>query len=215
MAQKAKKAAKRKKKEAAYKATRGKRTCGDCRLCCYTFPIPALDKPRRTWCKHVTAKGCAIHDGPRPDECVAFTCLWLRSPTMPDRFRPDRIGCMFWEMFEKRAGVSQQFKGAADRAEARHVIADLVSQGWAVSVFWTDDNNHESVKRFYDPANPPPLPSLEGLRKCNMLNQQMHEWESRHEGNVGPVSARLADDVPVAASRPADGSPESTFTPNR
>ena len=52
--------------------------------------IDELDKPAGVWCSHFKAgAGCRIY-GEHPPSCRAFQCMWLISPTMPDRVRPDR-----------------------------------------------------------------------------------------------------------------------------
>ena len=37
------------------------RKCGECRACCFAFPL--LDKPERTWCKYSTKSGCGCYRG--------------------------------------------------------------------------------------------------------------------------------------------------------
>jgi hypothetical protein len=73
------------------------RPCGDCRLCCKVFPLPILDKPAGTWCRHATSAGCAIHGLPRPEVCCQYDCFWREHDELPDAWRPDRIGIVVTE----------------------------------------------------------------------------------------------------------------------
>jgi hypothetical protein len=71
------------------------RACGTCSLCCKVMAVPALGKPRNTWCQHARPGrgGCAIQGQPeRPVECGEFMCAWLERPdVLPDDLRPDRV----------------------------------------------------------------------------------------------------------------------------
>src|SRR5262245_21957323 len=61
-----------------------------CTLCCKTFRIEELNKPRMTWCQHCTKKACGIyHD--RPQSCRDFRCLWLVTQEDSDEYpmRPE------------------------------------------------------------------------------------------------------------------------------
>jgi hypothetical protein len=48
------------------------RACNGCKECCYTYTVPAMDKPRLQWCKHACEVGCAIHDQQRPAMCTGL-----------------------------------------------------------------------------------------------------------------------------------------------
>ncbi len=63
--------------------------CGECRACCYVFPLQ--DKPRRTWCKHSTPTGCDCYKN-RPSVCSNYECFYLADETAPYIWRPDRSG---------------------------------------------------------------------------------------------------------------------------
>lgn len=73
------------------------RTCGTCTQCCTVMTIaddplsPDFSKPAGTTCEHCTQAGCAIYETRYP-VCRSFTCGWLVSPSLPDRFRPDVTG---------------------------------------------------------------------------------------------------------------------------
>jgi uncharacterized protein len=73
------------------------RSCGDCHLCCYVFPLPVLGKLGDTWCSHVSAAGCAVHGAGQPEVCRRYACYWLDEEELPDAFRPDRIGVIATE----------------------------------------------------------------------------------------------------------------------
>lgn len=66
------------------------RTCGDCSLCCKIYTIPVLNKPEGQWCQHCApGRGCGIYDT-RPDYCRSFYCLWIKEPSFPEHWRPNR-----------------------------------------------------------------------------------------------------------------------------
>ncbi len=73
------------------------RRCGDCRLCCKVFPLPLLDKPAGTWCRHAAAGGCAVHGPAMPDVCRQYDCFWREHETLSESWRPDRIGVVVTE----------------------------------------------------------------------------------------------------------------------
>jgi hypothetical protein len=94
-------------------------------LCCLIFPLEGEfwtggSKPARKWCEHSCAKGCAVHDQPRPAVCENFTCDWLDHPELPDEFRPDRIGIILTTLglFEGQGviQVSEHYSGKIDKA---------------------------------------------------------------------------------------------------
>jgi hypothetical protein len=69
----------------------GARGCGSCQLCCKLLPVPDLQKPAGTKCRHArVGKGCTIY-ADRPFPCRVWACRWLADATatagMP---RPDR-----------------------------------------------------------------------------------------------------------------------------
>ena len=68
-----------------------RRSCGDCRLCCKVFPLPAIDKPANRWCRHLGPAGCTIHDHAQPEVCRQYACYWLEHEDLPEESRPDRI----------------------------------------------------------------------------------------------------------------------------
>jgi len=66
------------------------RQCGDCSLCCKVMEIEALAKPANAWCSHCAPKrGCAIYQR-RPAECADFSCVWLVSALLDERWKPSR-----------------------------------------------------------------------------------------------------------------------------
>jgi len=74
------------------------RQCGECQACCSWFPLlPNPDfwpegKPAQQPCRYLCAKGCSIHDQPRPEVCTGFKCAYL-TDDIP--WRPDQIGVIF------------------------------------------------------------------------------------------------------------------------
>jgi hypothetical protein len=66
------------------------RRCGSCTLCCKVLPVPDLDKPAGTRCRHARmAKGCTIY-ATRPLPCRTWSCRWLADPDTAELTRPDR-----------------------------------------------------------------------------------------------------------------------------
>jgi hypothetical protein len=59
-------------------------------MCCKLMGVKAIDKAPHVWCGHFRkGAGCGIYDQ-RPRACADFSCYWLRSPNLDDRWRPDR-----------------------------------------------------------------------------------------------------------------------------
>jgi hypothetical protein len=66
------------------------RSCGGCTLCCKVLGVPALEKPRGTWCLHCErGVGCRIYES-RPGECRSFLCGWLVSDRFGPEWKPER-----------------------------------------------------------------------------------------------------------------------------
>ncbi len=64
------------------------RACGTCTMCCKLLPIPELEKPRQTWCRHCDkARGCTIYET-RPEGCAKYLCAYLISPALDERWKP-------------------------------------------------------------------------------------------------------------------------------
>lgn len=82
------------------------RDCGACSACCFLLSIPTLAKPACLWCGHAERPhgGCGIYEN-RPDECVAYSCIWLASQSrapeerMTPDTRPDRSKVMFHDAY--------------------------------------------------------------------------------------------------------------------
>ncbi|MGL4728282.1 MAG: hypothetical protein ACRCWO_05970 [Bosea sp. (in: a-proteobacteria)] len=69
------------------------KSCGSCTLCCKLFPVPELEKPAGTWCRHIAqGRGCGIHET-RPPVCRAFDCQWLFNAELGPEWKPER--CKF------------------------------------------------------------------------------------------------------------------------
>ena len=67
--------------------------CGSCTLCCKIQAVPQIKKPAGKWCPDcIPGKGCEIFKSPtRPQICKDFYCMWVNSPSLPDKYRPDKI----------------------------------------------------------------------------------------------------------------------------
>ena len=64
------------------------RACDGCTMCCKLLGVPELDKPALAWCTHCDiGVGCTVH-AERPATCAAFTCGFLISPGLDERWRP-------------------------------------------------------------------------------------------------------------------------------
>ena len=116
------------------------RACGECRLCCWVFPVPVLDKPAEQWCRFADARGCSIHDGPRPPVCTEYDCYWRDHEELSDELRPDRIGIVVTECGAVTVGrqwlpmllFNQTRPGASRGASARALIDEMVARGAVV-----------------------------------------------------------------------------------
>ncbi len=94
-------------------ATRVKRECGTCSLCCTVLRVDELAKLGGVDCVHQrSGRGCGIYER-RPGICRAYRCLWLRGH-FEESDRPDRLGAvldfvnhggqLMLEMREARSG---------------------------------------------------------------------------------------------------------------
>ena len=73
---------------------RTERACGGCTMCCFTHGVENVDneyKKAESWCKHCDiGRGCRVYQT-RPQDCVTFTCMWLRG-IGAEEHRPDKTG---------------------------------------------------------------------------------------------------------------------------
>ena len=138
-----------------------RRTCGSCRLCCFIFGLNGEfwtggTKPARKWCEHSCPKGCAVHDQPRPSVCENFMCDWLTNPTLPDDWRPDRIGIILTTLgrFEGQPviQVSEHYLGLIEKALPRLGINAILLVTYA----------HEGFTRFRKVINGKPVDRVAG-----------------------------------------------------
>ncbi len=125
-----------------------KRVCGGCWVCCYVYPISELGKKDHESCKFISASGCSIHDQPRPLACSRFLCLWLLYPEIPDRYRPDRIGCVASYRSHDVVHVWQEFRHAAYRRDADQFIRWLTQSGYAVLIVEDDGETNRNRLRY-------------------------------------------------------------------
>ncbi len=78
------------------------KSCGSCGMCCKLMTIPALQKPRHTWCpNYVMKRGRGIYET-RPSECSAFMCTYLLADGLDETWRPDKAKFMMWTGSEAR-----------------------------------------------------------------------------------------------------------------
>lgn len=70
----------------------GRRTCGDCQLCCRLLPVRELGKVAGVKCDHQKfGKGCAVYHKPAmPHSCRLWHCRWLINDDAAELSRPDR-----------------------------------------------------------------------------------------------------------------------------
>ncbi len=122
---KKRKANERNKRQAAFKSNRP-HLCGECRVCCYHFPL--LDKPAKQWCKHSTPTGCDCYND-RPPVCRQYQCGWLLWNTLPNYLRPDKSGIIITRRFAFKGHLvvflSEFRPGALSTAIGSELIANL------------------------------------------------------------------------------------------
>ena len=133
-------------------------------MCCYVFCIPELAKERRQWCRYVSPDGCSLHDKERPPVCTGYKCVWLQHPEIPDRYRPDRIGCVATDYGNRVVHVCQAYKGAATRLEAARFIDSMAAGGVKVLILWEQGDEREYYVR-YDRRRYPVPPTVEELSR--------------------------------------------------
>lgn len=136
------------------------RTCGDCRLCCSVFPLPALGKPAGRWCALLGPGGCTVHGAGQPEVCRRYSCYWLDHEGLPEELRPDRIGLAATESGTVAAGGYRVPVLAASLAKpeselgpaARAAIEGFVADGMAVLLIHGPD-----MRVVYDRARYPAI----------------------------------------------------------
>ena len=114
------------------------RQCGECSQCCKTMAVMALNKPANKWCHHCQiGQGCKIYQQ-RPEECRAFTCLWLQDESVPEELRPDKTKVVMWEFSEEEkkivANVDPERPTAYKEGETGRFLRWLVEQGYSVGL---------------------------------------------------------------------------------
>ena len=115
------------------------RRCGECRLCCNVFPLPALGKPAGRWCHLLGPSGCTVHDNGLPEVCSQYACYWLDHEDLPEESRPDRLGMVVTESGTVTVGghelpvlVINLVKPDSDRSPAaKAMIDDFLAAGKA------------------------------------------------------------------------------------
>ncbi|HWD28369.1 MAG TPA: hypothetical protein VG387_14465 [Rhizomicrobium sp.] len=134
------------------------RVCGECNVCCSYYEItdPMLQKPKDTLCP-MWQGGCTIH-AIRPKTCREFFCLWRRTPSLDDGWRPDRLGVVIHETqaaipahFVQRVGLIFDICGAPEViGDERLVlaIADQIHQGVPVFLRIVGAPGHEGAFAF-------------------------------------------------------------------
>ena len=137
---KRKKALERNQRQAERRRNRP-HTCGDCRACCYVFPLPG--KPARSWCKHSTPNGCGCYDD-RPALCSEYQCEYLSDNKCPPKWRPDRSGVVIslrgrfrnYPVFV----LSQVWKGAIANTQIGKEILATFRANNVIFFYTTDDD---------------------------------------------------------------------------
>ena len=115
------------------------RRCGECRLCCNVFPLPALGKPAGRWCHLLGPSGCTVHDNGLPEVCSQYACYWLEHEDLPEESRPDRLGMVVTESGTVTVGgrvlpilVINLVEPDSDRSPAAQaMMADFLAAGKA------------------------------------------------------------------------------------
>jgi hypothetical protein len=82
--------------------------------------------------------------------------MWLQHPEFPERYRPDRIGCVATDHGNAVVFVDQAFKGAANRYDADALISALTDCGYKVLVFWKNGEEREHRLRYNRRLYPTP-----------------------------------------------------------
>ena len=67
------------------------RGCGECQLCCEIFGVIELNKEQLEKCEHQCESGCDIYPT-RPRECRMYQCIWKSDESIPEEYRPDKLG---------------------------------------------------------------------------------------------------------------------------
>ena len=138
---KRKKTRERNARQAAYRAAvrNRPRKCGECRVCCFVFPL--LDKPERCWCRHVTGEGCGCYED-RPAVCRNYRCAYLKEKAFPDSWRPDRSGVIITRRGSFRGHpvlyLSAVWDGALERAQGERIVSVLSGTN-AIVVYRKED----------------------------------------------------------------------------
>ncbi|MBL6853208.1 MAG: hypothetical protein ISS15_00440 [Alphaproteobacteria bacterium] len=132
------------------------RSCGDCNVCCSYYHIndPMLRKPKDTLCP-LWNGGCSIY-AVRPRACSEFYCLWRRTPSLDDGWRPNRIGIIIHETdiaipehFVERVGLIFDVCGSTEvLRDARVVIAiaEQIDRGIPVFLGIIGDPQHDAAR---------------------------------------------------------------------
>lgn len=111
--------------------------CGECRACCFVFPLPVLGKAADEWCKFICPSGCSVHGAGMPQVCREYDCYWRDHEEMPDELRPDHIGVVVTDRGTLVVGpeilsvllLNPSRPGACDGREAKALIDDIVARG--------------------------------------------------------------------------------------
>jgi hypothetical protein len=123
--------------------------CGSCNACCRAFAIPDLKKAGE-WCKHCNiGVGCRIYEN-RPEACVTFECLWLRSQKetvakhrMAADMRPDKCKVMFSATTNPNVISAIPSHGAnLESGRVKNLIDLIVKGGMAVAIGRYTDKEH-------------------------------------------------------------------------
>lgn len=162
------------------------RRCGECRLCCGVFPLPAIGKPAGEWCRHLCAAGCAIHDDGQPEVCRQYACYWLEHESLPEETRPDRLGVVVTESGAVTVGgheipvlVINLVEADSDRGPAaRKMIEDFLAAGMAALLLHGPD-----MRVVYDRARYPGI-GLEDIEAAFKHERSLDAEELRRLGAV-------------------------------
>ena len=133
--------------------------CGTCTLCCDLFPVPDLDKPAFTKCKHCKVnQGCDIYKD-RPQNCRDIECAYFQMDPkrVSIKLRPDHCRIVFEKINDRiffgtrDPNVPPTYIGAAQ-------VKNFTFQGYSVilfhnnkfDIFLADGHKKEDIWKEYE-----------------------------------------------------------------
>lgn len=108
--------------------------------------IQSLEKPVDRRCEHQCRKGCGIYND-RPDECRAFTCLWLMK-LVPSWMRPNKTNAVPWygAVTDEGTGHVLRINFSAAHKRDKRVLEWAESVSHNELVVLTVGDKHEGIR---------------------------------------------------------------------